>query len=359
MELRLIHTRELDQAALLADSIFRSPGDTSMKDLFPLLFRPGLSHSYAAFDQDGTLAAFMGLVPFSLKSGSSLLNVFSLGAVCTAPAYRGQGLAGRLFALCRSHAARAGGSLLFVSGDRSLYTRAGCVPFGGTLLAELSSRSAEALAKASGNAWTLRPMQPGDLFEVNRLLGEREAGHVHSPAELALLLGAGAYAGVLRHAQRTLVAVRDGSIEGFAAVALPPADGSSAPRPAVALEWAGRPQAVAALLAKAATCSNTDALHVPVPWQERSLLALLREAGAAVAGGANSGTVCIADRDALLQQTFAERTARNISIPEDADDAALISLLFDPASPLRTPDAPGEDPHRTLPLPFLSGLNFI
>lgn len=38
MQLRLIKPAELDQAALLAHSIFRKAGDTSMKELFPLIF---------------------------------------------------------------------------------------------------------------------------------------------------------------------------------------------------------------------------------------------------------------------------------------------------------------------------------
>lgn len=87
MQLRLIKPAELDQAALLADSVFREPGATSMKELFPLIFRPGLSHSYAAIADDGTVAAFMGLVPSTIKTGDAFLNVFSIGAVCTDPAF--------------------------------------------------------------------------------------------------------------------------------------------------------------------------------------------------------------------------------------------------------------------------------
>lgn len=351
MQLRLIKPTELDQAALLADSIFREAGGTSMKELFPLIFRPGFSHSYAAIADDGTVAAFMGLVPSTLRAGEALLNVFFIGAVCTAPAYRGQGLAGQLLQLCQNHAANAGASLLFVSGDRSLYTRAGCVPFGGTQFAELDVSSAQALAAAAGEAWTLRPMQPGDFFEVNRLLNEREAGHVYSPGELALLLGAEAYAGVLGLSQRTLVAVRDGSIEGFAAMAVPAA-GVPAPSPATAVEWAGQPSAVAALLAKAALCSGVGTLQVPVPWQERSLLALLRDAGASLSAGANSGTVCIADREVLLRQTEVCRKGMDLSSIQG--DKELISLLFDPESPLR---ASVND--KAIPLPYMSGLHFI
>ncbi|WP_339289388.1 GNAT family N-acetyltransferase [Paenibacillus sp. FSL E2-0201] len=355
MQLRLIKPAELDQAALLADSIFREPGAISMKELFPLIFRPGLSHSYAAITEDGTVAAFMGLVPSTIKTGDAILNVFSIGAVCTAPAFRGQGLAGQLLEKCQAHAAEAGASLIFVSGDRSLYTRAGCVPFGGTQFAELNESSAQALAAAAGEEWTLRPMQPGDFFAVNRLLNERETGHVYSPGELALLLGTEAYAGVLGLAQRTLVAVRDGSIEGFAAVAVPAAADVPAPSTATAVEWAGQPSAVAALLAKAALCGGVGALQVPVPWQERGLLALLREAGASLSAGANSGTVCIADRAALLRQTEGCRKGHDLSSVQD--DKELISLLFDPASPLHTSDPSGES--EAIPLPYMSGLHFI
>ncbi|MFF2019337.1 GNAT family N-acetyltransferase [Paenibacillus sp. NPDC058177] len=412
MQLRLIRNNELDQAAALADAIFRKDGDLSMKQLFPAIFQPGISHSYGAFTSDGTLAAFMGLVPSVIQAEEMLLEVFSIGAVCTAPAYRGVGLAGQLLKLCQAHAARAGASLIFVSGDRSLYERAGCVPFGAAVHAELTQDSAQALAAASGDAWTLRPMQPGDLPAVNRLLLSRQAGHVHSPAELGVLLGAAAYAGVLGLPQRTLVAERDGSIEGFVAVAVEPAAGdragaalpaagdragaallaagdraraaltaagdragaallaagdgagaaltaaeSDAPNQGTALEWAGRPEAVAALLAKAALCTGTSKLQVPVPWQERSLLSLLRDARAAMTGGANSGTVCIADRGALLRQTEAFRTSRNIGLSAATDDRGLISLLFDPASPLLPAGTPEGD--ATLPLPYMEGLNFI
>ncbi|WP_340006979.1 GNAT family N-acetyltransferase [Paenibacillus sp. FSL K6-0276] len=355
MQLRLIKPTELDQAALLADSIFREAGAISMKELFPLIFRPGLSHSYAAIAEDGTVAAFMGLVPSTIKTGNDYLDVFSIGAVCTDPAFRGQGLAGQLLQLCQTHAAEAGASLIFVSGDRSLYTRAGCVPFGGTQFAELSASSAQALAAAAGEEWTLRPMQPGDFFAVNRLLNERETGHVYSPGELALLLGTEAYAGVVGLAQRTLVAVRDGSIEGFAAVAMPAAADVPAPSAATALEWAGQPQAVAALLAKAALCSGEGTLQVPVPWQERSLLALLRDAGASLSGGANSGTVCIADREALLRQT--EGCRKSLDLSSVQDDKELISLLFDPASPLRSSDS--SEASDAISLPYMSGLRFI
>lgn len=354
MQLRLIKPTELDQAALLADSIFREPGATSMQELFPLIFRPGLSHSYAAVAEDGKVAAFMGLVPSTLKTGDALLNVFSIGAVCTDPAFRGQGLAGQLLEKCQSHAAEAGASLIFVSGDRSLYTRAGCVPFGGTQFAELNASSAQVLAAAAGEEWTLRPMQPGDFFAVYRLLNECEAGHVYSPGELALLLGTEAYAGAMGLAQRTLVAVRDGSIEGFAAVAVPAADVPS-PSSAPAVEWAGQPSAVAALLAKAALCGGVGALQVPVPWQERSLLALLRDAGASLSAGANSGTVCIADREALLRQT--EGCRKGLDLSSVQDDKELISLLFDPASPLRASDS--SEASDAIPLPYMSGLRFI
>lgn len=327
MLFRTVSHDEMQQAVTLADSTFRKPGDISMGTLFPPLFAPGVSHSYGAFTDEGRLVAFMGLAPSLIRSGSAMLRVFSIGSVCTDPDYRGQGLAGTLLGLCKEHAARARASLLFVSGSRSLYTRAGCVPFGRVYHAELDAQGAEALARPAG--WEIRPMDPADLHAVCGLLAQREAGHVTGPGELGMLLGAGAYAGVLRMPQRTLVAVKDGSIAGFAAVAVPDGRAEAPGRAATALEWAGPPEAAAALLARAARDAGA-ALRAPVPWQERSLLALLRGAGAAVSDGRASGTVCIADRAALLRQAV-PGPAGAAAAAWPGGDEELLGQLFDPA----------------------------
>ncbi len=364
MQYRLIRPEELPQAAALADSVFRKEGDRSMGELFPSIFRPGLVHSYAAWDEDGTLAAFMGLVPSTVQAGPVALRAFSIGSVCTAPAYRNRGLAGTLLALCQKHARRAGAALIFVSGERSLYERAGCVPFGRAARVRLHPEAAASLAAAESDDRLLRPMQPEDLHAVCELLTAREAGFAVSAGELAAELGAGALAGAMGLTPRTLVAVREGRVEGFLAAALPaavpgapddPARGDAAPSDGAAVEWAGRPEAVAALLAKAALCSGA-ALEVPVPWHEHRLLALLREAGAAAAFGGNAGTVCAASRAELLRQAVpaeADRAAVEAAAPGDRE---LLSVLFDPDSPLRAA-ADGLPP--ALPLPYLYGLHFV
>ncbi|MFP4978177.1 GNAT family N-acetyltransferase [Paenibacillus sp. CN-4] len=347
MNLRLLQPGELDAAARLADEVFRDSGERSMRELFPPLFDPGISESYGAFDEDETLAAFMGLVPFGIQAGTARLRTYAVGSVCTGPLYRGRGLASGLLRLCREHASRAGAALLFVSGDRSLYTRAGCVPFGQVHTARLP---AGAFSEADG--WEIRPMEPADLWDVRQLLASRAASHELGHGELARLLGAGAYAGVLGRSQRCLVAARSGAVQAFAAAALTRTPDE--PGPGTALEWAGPADAVARLLGRAA--AESGGLDVPVPWQERELLQLLAGAGASVQTGPNSGTAGIASRGALLQQVSVTPDRGGVVWAEGLDDAGLLSLLFDPDSPLRR-DYPNAPP--ALPLPYMSGLAFI
>lgn len=144
MKIRLLNSNELQQAADLSDLVFGKPGQPSMGKSFPALFHPGVSHSYGAFTDEGELVAFMGLAPDVVRIGEARLNVFSIGSVCTHPDFRGQNLASTLLAECMDHARRSGASLVFVSGGRSLYRRAGCYDFGRVHYAMLDRSSAAA-----------------------------------------------------------------------------------------------------------------------------------------------------------------------------------------------------------------------
>ena len=69
------------------------------------------------------------------------LKVASIGGVCTDPAYRKRGYAGRVLEQTLQRATAAGARVLIVSGDRSLYRRNHCVP-AGELLATTITREA-------------------------------------------------------------------------------------------------------------------------------------------------------------------------------------------------------------------------
>jgi GNAT superfamily N-acetyltransferase len=381
MEIRLVTNDELEQAIRLADDIFRKPGQSSMGTSFPLLFNPGLSHSYGAFE-DGRLVSFMGLVPFVIHVGKAQLNVFSMGAVCTHPEYRGQGIAGQLLDRCKQHADEAGAALLFISGDRSLYTRVHCYPFGRTerftldaeSAARLKTAAAAAALQAGDSPLVLRPFEAADAFALHTAAAAREVAYAQSVSDLARLIDAEAYASCIRLTHQTLVAARGtGSVESFAVIATPghSADGN---KPPTAIEWAGPASCVGALLADAVERWNLPQLEIPVGWHEQQLIQLLREAAVPSVTKANSGTVYAVNAQRILDQAAANRLIEGQQLDLDltaeqdgtyrlaAGDTSisltpseLVSLLFDPESPHK-PSIPGWS---AIPLPYTSGLNYI
>ncbi|MCU6797689.1 GNAT family N-acetyltransferase [Paenibacillus sp. WQ 127069] len=377
MDIRLVKNDELQQAVQLADDVFRKPGQSSMGTSFPFLFAPGLSHSYGAF-VDGRLVSFMGLVPFVIHVGDARLNVFSMGAVCTHPDYRGQGIAGQMLDRCKQHAEEAGASLLFISGDRSLYTRVHCYPFGltehFTLDAEGAVRlkAAASALQAGDSPLQLRPFQAADAFALHAAAATREVAYEQSVTDLGRMIDAEAYASCMKLEHQTLVAAHGtGSVDSFAVIAAPGRSADS--KPPTAIEFAGPAAHVGSLLAEAVERLNLTQLKIPVSWHEQQLLGLLQEAAVPYETKANNGTVYVVNPQRVLEQAFpvADKDLKQAfaitSLEEgsykvkagdtsiEVNPAELVSLLFDPLSPLK-PLLPGWS---TIPLPHTSGLNYI
>ncbi|SFL54599.1 Acetyltransferase (GNAT) domain-containing protein [Paenibacillus sp. 1_12] len=377
MEIRLVTNHELKQAVQLADDVFRKPGQSSMGTSFPFLFAPGLSHSYGAFDE-GRLVSFMGLVPFVIHTGGARLNVFSMGAVCTHPDYRGQGIAGQLLDRCKQHVDEAGASLLFISGDRSLYTRVHCYPFGSTEHFTLDTEGAVRLKAAVSALLTgdspieSRSFQLADLFALQATAADRKVAYEQSVTDLGLMIEAEAYASCLRLEHRTLVAAGEASsVDSFAVIAAPGHSADS--KPPITIEWAGPAAHVGTLIANAVEQLNLTQLKIPVCWHEQKLIELLREASVPSETKANNGTVYIVNAQRVLDQAFPgsnkdQQQAFMVNSMEDGTykvktgdtslvitPSELVTLLFDPSS-LHKPLLPGWS---TIPLPLTNGLNYI
>lgn len=277
------------------------------------------------------------------------------------------------------HAKRSGASLVFVSGDRSLYMRSGCQYFGKISYASLSPSAASGIRNSNAEGWTIRSMVPEDAFAVSGLLSASQAGYEQGPAQLLALLGANAISDIYGLEPLAFVAVKNGSIQAFAIAAVHSADGrSTAPStdPIRAVEWAGDVQGCAVLFDEILNRFPAQQMIVPVPWQQERLLQLLKASGAEIKDGRNSGTVWIANASSLVAQCAPLLPAgwdqafrihagpgrdRSYAITNgleelSLDDSGLLSLLFDPDSPSRDL-APAS--FRTIPLPYLSGLHFV
>ncbi|MFU1793470.1 GNAT family N-acetyltransferase [Paenibacillus azoreducens] len=374
MDIRKVLPHELQEAAALSDYVFRQPDQQSMGKIFPCLFSPGISHSYAAFTAEGKMVSFMGMVPEIIRIGEARLYTFSLGSVCTHPDYRGRNLASRLLEECKQHAKRSGASLVFISGSRSLYTRSECRHFGRVESAAINQAAAAAIRSQAGGGWTVRSMVPEDTFAVSSLLSAAHVGYEQGPSQLLTLLGAGAIPDIYRLDLQALVGIKDGKIQAFAVGAVHGEERSTAASsdPSRAVEWAGDVQGCALLLAEMLGRFPAEQLIIPVPWQETELLGILKVSGADLTAGTNSGTVWLASVPALLSQCAPLLPGQTFRSNEESDhacymtttegqeikldDAGLLSLLFDPESPDK-PLLP--EKFATIPLPYLSNLHFV
>ncbi|WP_309122630.1 GNAT family N-acetyltransferase [Paenibacillus sp.] len=355
MHIRMLKGRELSDAAALSDRIFREPGQSSMADAFPYIFSNAIrSVSYGAFDGD-KLVSFFGLVPWIVRVGEARVQAFSIGSVCTDPAYQGQGHASSILDEVIAFADRSGASLLFVSGSRSLYTRAHCYPFGRVRRYTVSADTASRLAASGAGAASIdvREADPSDLFALHAAAAAMPVRYEADVNGIGTLLKAEAFASVIKAKQRVFVAEAADGIQAFAVVAF------RAER-ATVLEWAGPAGSVAPLLGACASQPETTALEVPVQAHETALREALDAAGAAATDENNQGTVRILNADRLFLQL--EPWLRGKSLErESLSPEQLVAACFGRVDASDSESAAHAAPRawEPVPLPYTGGLYFI
>ena len=119
---------ELPAVTALVNRVFRRESD--MPTEYPLMFAPENRDGLRIAVHHGVPAAHVGVcIRDALILGASV-RVAGIGAVCTDPAHRGQGLASRLMEDARQYARAQGATLLLISGGRGLYHRLGYVTVG-------------------------------------------------------------------------------------------------------------------------------------------------------------------------------------------------------------------------------------
>lgn len=353
-EIRRIKESELQQAATLANIVFCNDANGHMGYCFPTLFEAGISHSYGAFAPDGQLISFMGMVPVRITSKNSSLKAFSIGAVCTDPAFRGQGIAGQLLERCRQHARYAGASVLFISGDRSLYTRAGSMFYGKAhkITIEAVSENKETPPTPSINTsaistWKYSDLVSHDIFALHQLITTKISSIDWGIGELQQSLGIAAYATLHKQQQHVRVAhTREHEMAAALILMVPDQDTAKPEHQGLIMEWAGDPLAVQALIYDAISHYQLTSLSGYFPWQDSKLIELLQQNHATSEIHKNAGTVLIVDGEALLQQTGLDRVVDNDILFEE--NHQLGSLVFDP-----------DTSEHAVPLPYMYGLYFI
>jgi predicted N-acetyltransferase YhbS len=379
-QIRLLRPDEYEEAVRLSDETFRDAEQISMREAYPKVFSPALGQSFGLF-AEGRLVSFIGLVPSVVKLGAAELNVYSIGSVCTAPAYRGRGYAGAILKRIQEHIDLAGASLLLVSGYGGIYEKAGCRRFGDVTRYTLEDESArKVLAAYLSENMCVRELQPTDWFAVKRLASGREVRFEQSVWDLAETVYAGAMASNSKQRNKVWVTEQAGQVTAFAVVSVP---GEAKPKDcSYAIEWAGDARAACCLFAHAVLQERLTQLCVPVPWHDRGMLSVLNQTGCAATREKQLGTMRIVRPSRLLRQAApyleqknAERF-RQLHVTQlgtghyQADcggcylvlnDAEWISLLFDAEPQLSLPDAAKAVLQSLFPLPFpsTSGLNYV
>lgn len=377
VDIRMLQGNEIVAAIQLSDSTFRDTKQPSMAEAFPHIFADSIEHlSFGAFE-DGKLISFMGLVPWVIRIGEARLRVFSLGSVCTHPDAQGRGIATQVLHEVLAYIEETGASLLLVSGNRSLYTRVDCVPFGRIHRYALEEKSSEHIIGAAGSsAMQIRELHNSDLFAIHELATQRPARYELGVNELSSLLKAEAYASCVKMKHRVLVSEQMGKVTAFAVIGVP----LNPQHRGVVVEQAGEPEAVVQLAKHAVKSFDMNGLDFPVSWHETELHTRLN--GMVYSVEDDLGTLRIVDGAALIDQLqpwlikLNPSMAGRISLEETKSGGwlltmgqeskeltakELVCLLFDCVSEkqrnhLEAESLKGMFP---VPFPFTGGLSYI
>jgi hypothetical protein len=318
------------------------------------------------------------LVPGLIRVGAARLRLYSLGSVCTHLDHRGKGYAGLLLEQALNHIDRAGASLLLVSGDRSLYRRAGCLPFGSVKRYEITSNVAERLNMPAPEG-QVRELQETDWFQVHRLAEAQNVRYESGVNEFIQLVRSEANAGIFNMKHKVWVTEREGILTAFVVLALP--SEISAVKPPFLVQWGGDERDSLRMLFHAREVSGLPLLEADIPWHETELHRLLE--GTSYSERKNEGTVKIVNVDRFWEQlapyTASEDDKKTCGwAPEISENGngvrltcdgvtacftmeELISLMFDPNFVWNGPQSVVKRLRDLvpIPLPYTAGLHYV
>lgn len=264
-EIRRLNTSDAAEAIQLSNKVFRKNSEKSMGEAFPHIFLPHqIANSFGMFHH-GELVSFIGCVPSNIKMGPALLSVISIGSVCTDPEHTGKGYASRLLNEVIKQANDARASLMLVSGERSLYARAGCHPFG-NFLSDTFKVSKLSLGEAATINKRIRKYKHSDLFQLKELLNTGQAFYESSLSDVQMLLQAESLTSCINLSHEILVSEQENKIDSFIVYGVPIQP--SEKRAGKVIQWGGTTENVFCLLSEALKISNLEHIEIHIPVQE-------------------------------------------------------------------------------------------
>ena len=255
---------------LINSTLFAGSDTRGLEEIYPgHLARSNLANLWVMVE-NGAVVSHVGVAKGALSIRGVRLPVVYMGSVCTAPKYRGLGLASRMIDHIRRRHDGEGFDLYLISGDRDLYRRIGGARAGRAIRYVLP----RAALKPFGHPdVVVRPAEPEDL-KVMAALYHREPDRMVRPPGIFRLIYRTGWA-AFRPA-RFYVAEVDGEVTAyFVAGVTGKLAGPPRSHRLSVIEAAGSRTDLMAALHAACGKWNKRRIELCVSWADRDTLALL------------------------------------------------------------------------------------
>ena len=289
---RAIKEHELPLLESLANTVFRhdEQAPQTMFQEYPDLYDAANCQNIRIITDNGAPVANINYLPQILVIEGCRVPAATLGGVSTLEDYRGKGYSSLLLADCIDQMKEQKLCLLHVSGDRSMYRRAGCQPAGQMLHYHLdvSTRidpDTDLVIRDAGDA---------DLPEICRLYNRESVRYERSMDRMHLLLQSRKFLGHPACERRTLVVQRAGVVEAYAVLLIEDGIGE-------VVEWAGNKRLVLAATPQVLRTGSLTAIQGDILQHEKDLIAYLEQIGCTLTGRRLDGTIKILDFLALMK----------------------------------------------------------
>ncbi len=261
---RTIRLKEFPQLEPLFHTCFSIPKKDFVKK-FPILFDRQRMDNMNVMVEKGRVASHVGAVRRALDLLGTRLQATFIGAVCTYPAFEGQGLASKLLHHVIKKDRKQGCDLLLISGFRGLYQRLGAAYVGRIAMLKGSASKIKRLLPVSVRRTRLR-----DIKAMHGL-HQQEPVHVVRPEDDLRVIWRTKFASA-RDVEFYTVLLAD-RVAGYFVV----------PRPfrkdSWVVEYAGLKAALVEALPELAKKLKAKTLQFKVPSADQEMARLVREAG--------------------------------------------------------------------------------
>ncbi len=286
---------ELAAVVALADAVFKQ----GMGPQFPTLFCAENGDGLRTFWRDGQPVALVGVWRGRVVVDGREAAVAHIGAVCTRPEHRGQGLATRLLLDALEGLRGEGTALALISGGRGLYRRLGAESFGTLLRCRVD---AAALARVPGGP--VEVSVATGVEPIAALQAVEPVRYVRSADDWIRLAAAKGYVPAGRGRSAALVR-RPGAASPSAYLLLGRVRRPEAPQTGPGVlpvdEFGGDRDALWDALPEVLAASGAEVAELTAQPGDDALGARCRAAGVAMEGRRHQGTALVLDPDAFAR----------------------------------------------------------